>query len=85
MRGRTILASLALAAAITASGSAAALAANKSGFRTTKPAMLTGVKAGVDITPLLTVGDVLKSGFRFEAIPDGISLRKRGRGGWTCS
>jgi len=80
MRGRTILASLALAAAITASGSAAALAANKSGFRTSKPAMLTGVKAGVDITPFLTVGDVLNSGFRFEAIPDGISLRKRGSG-----
>ena len=80
MRGQTILASLALAAAITASGSAAALAANKSGFSTSEPAMLTGVKAGVDITPLLTVGDTLNSGFRFEAIPDGISLRKRGSG-----
>jgi hypothetical protein len=36
--------------------------------------------AGVEVTPLLTVGDVLPSGFRFEAIPDGISVRPRGQG-----
>jgi hypothetical protein len=80
MRARTILASMALAATITVSGTAAALAANKSGFKTGRPSMLTAVKTGVDITPLLTVGDVLPSGFRFEAIPDGISVRTRGQG-----
>ena len=37
--------------------------------------MLTPVKAGVTVTPLLTVGDTLPGGIRFEAIPDGISLR----------
>ena len=42
--------------------------------------MLTPVMAGVTVEPLLTVGDVLPSGFRFEAIPDGISLRTRGQG-----
>jgi hypothetical protein len=42
--------------------------------------MLTAVMSGVEVTPLLTVGDVLPSGFRFEAIPDGISLRTRGQG-----
>ena len=42
--------------------------------------MLAAVKAGVKITPLLTVGDVLKNGYRFEAIPDGISVRRRGHG-----
>ena len=42
--------------------------------------MLTAVKSGVGIDPLLTVGDVLGSGYRFEAIPDGISVRTRGRG-----
>ena len=42
--------------------------------------MLAAVKAGVKITPLLTVGDVLSSGYRFEAIPDGISVRRRGQG-----
>ncbi|MGD9700857.1 MAG: alkaline phosphatase PhoX [Acidimicrobiia bacterium] len=50
------------------------------GFKTGEASMLTGVRAGVEITPLLTVGDVLPSGFRFEAIPDGISLRTRGHG-----
>ncbi len=42
--------------------------------------MLTEVMSGVEITPLLTVGDVLPSGYRFESIPDGISLRTRGQG-----
>ncbi len=42
--------------------------------------MLNPVMAGVQVTPLLTVGDVLPSGFRFEAIPDGIALRTRGKG-----
>jgi hypothetical protein len=51
-----------------------------SGFKTSQPSMLTAVMSGVQITPLLTVGDVLPSGFRFEAIPDGISLRTRGQG-----
>ena len=80
MRGRTILACSALAVAITVSGAASALAGNKSGFRTAQPSMLTAVKAGVDVAPLMTVGDVLRSGYRFEAIPDGISVRTRGRG-----
>jgi Bacterial protein of unknown function (DUF839) len=75
-----ILAWTALAAAITVSGTAAALPGNKSGFRTEQPSMLTAVKPGVEILPLLTVGDVLASGYRFEAIPDGISVRTRGRG-----
>jgi hypothetical protein len=80
MRGRTILACLGLAATITVGGTATALAGNKSGFRTGQPSMLTAVKAGVGITPLLTVGDVLGSGYRFEAVPDGISVRTRGQG-----
>ena len=46
------------------------------GFRTSQLAMLSPVRAGVEITPLLTVGDTLASGYRFEAIPDGISVRK---------
>jgi len=53
---------------------------NDSGFQTSHPSMLTPVMAGVEVTPLLTVGDVLPSGFRFEAIPDGISVRTRGQG-----
>lgn len=59
---------------------AAPLGANTSGFKTSRPSMLTTVMAGVKVTPLLTVGDVLPSGFRFEAIPDGIALQTRGQG-----
>ena len=61
-------------------GAQAAPADNSSGFKTSQPPMLTAVMSGVTLTPLLTVGDVLPSGFRFEAIPDGISLRTRGKG-----
>jgi hypothetical protein len=53
---------------------------NDSGFKTSQSSMLTPVMAGVQVTPLITVGDVLPSGFRFEAIPDGISVRPRGQG-----
>jgi hypothetical protein len=53
---------------------------HKPGFTTTQAAMLAPVRAGVEITPLLTVGDTLSSGYRFEAIPDGISVRPRGEG-----
>jgi len=63
-----------------APGTVAAAAGGNSGFKTGQPAMLTEVMAGVQITPILTVGDVLPSGFRFEALPDGISLRTRGQG-----
>jgi hypothetical protein len=63
MRARTILAAAALAAAVTVSGTATAFAGS-SGFKTGPPSMLTPVKAGVEVTPLLTVGDVLSSGYR---------------------
>ncbi len=43
--------------------------------------MLTPVRPGVQVTPLLTVGDELASGYRFEAVPDGISLLPGKRGG----
>ena len=80
MKGRTILACIAVATAIIATGTATAFAANKSGFRTGQPSMLDPARPGVQVTPLMTVGDRLSSGFRFESIPDGISLRTRGKG-----
>jgi hypothetical protein len=80
MKRRKILVSTFLAVALTATATTS-LAASNGGFKTGRPSMLIGVKAGVQITPLLTVGDVFgDSGFRFEAIPDGISLRTRGQG-----
>jgi hypothetical protein len=81
MRKRSVVACAAFALVIAVSGAAAAPAGDQDpGFKTTKPSMLTPVMAGVTVTPLLTVGDVLASGYRFEAIPDGISLRTRGNG-----
>jgi hypothetical protein len=80
MQRRRILVSTFLAVALTATATTS-LAANNGGFKTGQPSMLTAVKNGVTVTPLLTVGDVFgDSGFRFEAIPDGISLRTRGMG-----
>jgi hypothetical protein len=80
MQRRRILVSTFLAVALTATATTS-LAASNGGFKTGRPSMLTAVKAGVQITPLLTVGDVFgDSSFRFEAIPDGISLRTRGQG-----
>jgi hypothetical protein len=70
----------AVGAAVAAISTTAASADNKSGFQTGQPSMLTEVMTGVEATPLLTVGDVLPSGYRFEAIPDGISVRTRGQG-----
>jgi hypothetical protein len=76
-----MLACAAIAAGMTISGTAAAVAAtNSSGFKTAQSSMLTPVKQGVTVTPLMTVGDVLPGGYRFEAIPDGISVRTRGQG-----
>lgn len=79
MGGRTILACTAVVAALAAL-SPPAFAANRYGFRTKQPAMLSAVKAGVAVRPLLTVGDVLRGGFGFEAIPDGISVRNKRHG-----
>jgi len=80
MRRRIAFACAALAMATTISGTTA-LAGGNGGFKTSRPSMLTPIKPGVTVTPLLTVGDVFgDSGFRFEAIPDGISLRTRGQG-----
>jgi hypothetical protein len=79
---RSILACAVLAMAMMAAGTGSALADahHSSGFKTSQPSMLTPVMPGTTVTPLLTVGDRLSSGYRFESIPDGISVRPRGRG-----
>ena len=78
------------AVAVGVIGAAAALAGH-GGFTTSQPSMalpaspglpgLAGepVLAGVEVTPLLTVGDTLASGYRFESIPDGIAIDRRGK------
>jgi hypothetical protein len=48
-----------------------------SGFKTSQPPMLTPLAPGATATAIITVGEILPGGYRFEAIPDGISLRPR--------
>ena len=70
----------AVLAMVTVISAMSAQAAN-GGFKTSRPSMLTPMKSGVTVTPILSVGDVFgDSGFRYEAIPDGISVRVRGNG-----
>ncbi len=66
-------------ALIIAATAAAPAAANDSGFRTSQDPMLAPVMAGVEVTPVITVGEVIDE-YRFEAIPDGLALRTRGSG-----
>ncbi len=68
---------IALLAAIVVAGP---VAANDSGFDTSQPAMAQPVMAGVTVDPIITVGDTLGSGYRYEAIPDGIAVATRGNG-----
>jgi hypothetical protein len=72
MRRRIAFACALLAMAMVISGTTAVSASP--GFKTTQPSMLTPIKAGITVTPLLTVGDDVGT-YQFEAIPDGISVR----------
>lgn len=69
-----------LTVAALAAAAAPASAAN-GGVRTSQAAMLTPGAAGITVTPLITVGEVVgDDGYMFEAIPDGIAVRTRGNG-----
>ena len=72
----------AFVAAVAAAGALPAGADNDSGFHTSVPAMLTPLAPGGDVKPIISVGDSVR-GYRFEAIPDGISFTLNGRGRWT--
>ncbi len=50
------------------------------GFLTGSPAMLTPVAAGSSVLPIITVGDTLPNGYRYESIPDGIGVTLNGNG-----
>ena len=77
---RTLVLSTVAVGVVALSAGLAVAADNPAGFKTSQPAMLTAVKSGVEITPLLTTGDTLPSGYRFDSIPDGIAVRSRGDG-----
>ncbi|HEX9616057.1 MAG TPA: hypothetical protein VGA03_01480 [Anaerolineales bacterium] len=74
-----ILAALLLVLALSNLGPAA-LAAASPGFLTGQPAMLKATAPGGSVLPILTVGDTLPGGYRFEAIPDGIGFTPNGNG-----
>src|SRR6266511_4576223 len=76
MKGALAVLILMLALAL-ATGTAGA-GDNDSGFKTSQASMLRTVP-GADLTPIITVGETVQ-GYRFEAIPDGISFDPRGEG-----
>lgn len=55
-------------------------AADGPGFLTSEPAFLIPSVAGSTVVPILSVGDTLPNGYRFEAIPDGIGITPNGKG-----
>jgi hypothetical protein len=56
-------------------------AAHRTGFKTSQSSMITPVLPGWTAEPLITVGETLPgSTYKFESIPDGISLRKGDHG-----
>jgi hypothetical protein len=80
-RRRRSAASLLAAAAVTTLAVAVfampAAARHDRGFKTTQAAMLDPAVPGASVEPLITVGETLPgTDYRFESIPDGISLRK---------
>lgn len=50
------------------------------GFKTRVPSMLDPIAPGVQIQPIMTVGDRLGNGFVLDSLLDGISLKTRGNG-----
>jgi len=69
--------SLALAALLIVTS---VVSADGPGFFTARPSMLTTVAPGSSARPIISVGDTLPDGYRFEAIPDGIGIALNGQG-----
>jgi Bacterial protein of unknown function (DUF839) len=82
MRFRMVLVGVAgLVAAGIAVPDVVSVAADSAEFVTEQPSMIAqGSRTDVTITPIITVGDTLDNGYRFEAIPDGIAVDPDGRG-----
>ena len=76
---RLLLPVLVLLGALALVAAAPAAKDKDEGFKTTQPPMVRGVAPGVTVQPIITVGDTLENGYRFESIPDGISFRKHGQ------
>jgi hypothetical protein len=75
-RAAATLGAAALAATLALPGAAGAASPN-AGFVTNAAPMITPLVDGVDVKPLLTVGETIGE-YRFESIPDGIAIRPGG-------
>ncbi|MBA3733795.1 MAG: hypothetical protein H0W90_01155 [Actinobacteria bacterium] len=75
---RPLLVIVAVLGAVVTAGMAGA-GDNSAGFKTGQDAMLTPLVPGSSVTPIITVGDTVR-GYRFQAIPDGISIDPNGQG-----
>jgi hypothetical protein len=76
--GKTTLALV--ACGLLAATAIASASANEPGSTTPTPAMLTTSVPDGSVKPIISVGDTLANGYRFEAIPDGIALLGNGQG-----
>jgi hypothetical protein len=65
-------------ALLCALATAIAIAASTATSGTTSPALLSGVAPGVEVEPLISVGDTI-DGYTFESIPDGIAVHRKGK------
>ena len=70
---RLLFAAAVVAASLVVAAAATADNDKKDGFKTPVPKMLIGVAPGVTTEAIISVGDMV-GGYRFESIPDGISL-----------
>ena len=73
--------SLALTAIVALGVGVVPASAAGGGTKTSQPAMMTAVGAGITVTPLITVGETAgDEGYVFESVPDGIAVKVRNNG-----
>jgi len=64
----------------TAFATAATAGDNDSGVTSSLPSMITVLDPAEPTEAIITTGETMPGGYRFEAIPDGIAVRARGQG-----
>jgi hypothetical protein len=80
LRYKRLLALLGFSTALAVGAGPVEAVPGNAGFRTAQAPMLQATVPDGSVTPIITVGEMLSGGYRFEAIPDGISFRSRGQG-----
>jgi hypothetical protein len=83
VRPRRVILALLGTTVVAVGGVAGSQAAPTPGFTTSKDPMITlgpGAPPASSVKAIISVGDTLPGGYRFEAIPDGLSIHPRGNG-----